>query len=675
MSLFAPLALLGLATLAIPVLLHLIQREKRTLVEFPSLMFLRRVPYHSVRRRRIRNWLLLALRLLALALIVGAFARPFIRQADATTAAAGGRDVVVLLDRSFSMGYTGTWARAQAAARQTLQELGPDDRASLVLFSDEAETVSRSSSDRALLVAAVDAAMPDAGATRYGSAIKLAGSLLAQSPLLRREVVLISDFQRAGWEPDQTLRFASGTTLRTLSVRADSVTDLAATPVTLQREMFSGRERVVVSGGLINRGAQAVHDVPLQLEIDGRVVQTVPVSADPYGAVSATFAPLTLAGPLARGSVRVPADALTRDDVFHFALSPSAPLPVTLVTRAGASRDDTFYLTRALSIGDRPRFDVTPYAGEDVSAEALRGARVVLVSDTAVSAGSAARLARFVSQGGGLIVLLGPRSTWPENEDGLLGGRIGPEVDRTRGLHATLTRLEYGHVVFEPFRAPRSGDFSSAHIYGYRSFETAADAAVLARFDDGAAALIESKTGAGRVLVWSSSLDLGWSDLPLKPVFLPFLHRLVSYTANYREQPSSLTIGQVLELSPRAQEQARVVVTPAGARLTVDPASAALTLREQGFYDLRASQDANRPLQLVASNVDLQESDLTPVDPQEIVAAVAGGAPSAIAGGADTPSDESFERAQRLWWFILFAGILLLTVETWLAQRVSRAAR
>ena len=76
MSFLTPLFLVGLAGLAIPVILHLIQKERKNVVQFPSLMFLRRIPYQSVRRRRIRHWLLLFMRLAALALIVLAFARP-----------------------------------------------------------------------------------------------------------------------------------------------------------------------------------------------------------------------------------------------------------------------------------------------------------------------------------------------------------------------------------------------------------------------------------------------------------------------------------------------------------------------------------------------------------------------------------------------------------------------
>src|SRR5450759_2315938 len=87
MGFVAPLVLVALGALAIPVLIHLIQRERKRVVEFPSLMFLRKIPYQSVRRRRIRDWLLLLMRLAALALIVTAFARPFFRRSELAAAA------------------------------------------------------------------------------------------------------------------------------------------------------------------------------------------------------------------------------------------------------------------------------------------------------------------------------------------------------------------------------------------------------------------------------------------------------------------------------------------------------------------------------------------------------------------------------------------------------------
>src|SRR6185436_3492060 len=112
MSFLAPLFFLGLGAIAVPILVHLIQRERKRVIEFPSLMFIQRIPYQSVRRRRIRHWFLLLMRAAAIALIVLAFARPFMRQsAAAAVAAAGNREVVVLLDRSASMGSGDNWQK------------------------------------------------------------------------------------------------------------------------------------------------------------------------------------------------------------------------------------------------------------------------------------------------------------------------------------------------------------------------------------------------------------------------------------------------------------------------------------------------------------------------------------------------------------------------------------
>src|SRR5690242_2572605 len=140
MSFLTPLFFAGLATLAIPVLVHLIQRERKRVIEFPSLMFVRRIPYQSVRRRRIRHWALLLLRAAAIALIVLAFARPFWPQsATAAAATAGAREIVVLLDQSASMGYGDHFRRAQDAARAAVRGLAAGDRATLVLFAKNAE--------------------------------------------------------------------------------------------------------------------------------------------------------------------------------------------------------------------------------------------------------------------------------------------------------------------------------------------------------------------------------------------------------------------------------------------------------------------------------------------------------------------------------------------------------
>ena len=466
MTFLTPLFLVGLGALAIPVLIHLIQREKKRVVEFPSLMFVRRIPYQSVRRRRIRHWALLLLRAAAIALIVAAFARPFLHQNGVAAAVGGGaREVVVLLDQSASMGYGDHWDRAREAARAAVRGLGTDDRATLVLFSRNAEENMRATSDRSRLEAAINAARVGSDATRYGPALKLAESILARSPLKRREVVLISDFQKTGWSGSEEVRFPEGMTISAVSVASPNTANLAVPSVTFARASFSGQERITVTAGLSNKGDAPLKDVPVLLTIDGHEIQTERAAVAAHASGSVTFTQFTLAGPNVRGSVRAGSDPLPADNGFYFVLTPSAPVSL-MVVDSGDRSDASLFLSKALSIGTTPAFQVDSTPAMRLTPAALDKHAVVILNDTVFppAAGGGA-LRKFVERGGGLLVVMGDHSSWPQGEADLLPGRLGATVDRTTGRSGSLGYLDYSHPVFEVFKAPRSGDFSAAHVF------------------------------------------------------------------------------------------------------------------------------------------------------------------------------------------------------------------
>jgi hypothetical protein len=699
-SFLTPLFLLALGALAVPVLIHLTQKERKHVVAFPSLMFLRKIPYESVQRRRIRDALLLLLRLAALALIVAAFARPFLRGSELAAAPGGARDIVVLFDRSYSMGYGDTWSRAQRAADQALASATPADRISVVMFADVAEVILRSTPDRSRAVADINAAQPGAGSTKFGPALKLASSLLAESLLPRKEVIVVSDFQRGGWLPDDTLRMPGGTQVTPVVVEGAQGLNLAVTPVALLRTTEGGQERITVTAGVLNRSATPATNVPIHLEIDARPVQDLQISAAANASASVTFAPLTITNANTKASVRLgtagqSVDALERDNVFHFVVTPAAPVPVLVVSQGRA--DQNLYLSRALAIGEQPRFNTSMQSPEALAGDAMNKARLVILNDVPIGETAAAKLVTFVEGGGGLLIAAGSRASWPAARSQWLPVSIGPPVDRTRGAAARLSGMDYGHAVFEPFRAPRSGDFSTSRFYSYRGLSAAKDATVLARFDTGEPALVERAAGRGRVVVFASTLDLTWNDLALKPMFLPFVHQLGRHLSGFKEQPAWLTIGQVLDVDAAeiaagatsgAQSRAaagRTVLTPGGQRRDLvagassapgaPGAASALELNEQGFYEIRgAGRDAG-PVIVAASNVSLGESNLERMDPKELVSAVTGGNATGSTSGQDVLPDEAQELAQRVWWYLLFAGILLLIAESALAHRLSRATR
>src|SRR4051812_19555678 len=429
MAFLTPFFLVGLGAIAIPVLIHLIQREKKHVVEFPSLMFVRRIPYQSVRRRRIRHWALLLMRAAAIALIVAAFARPFLpASAAASLAATGGsREVVILLDQSASMGYGDRWQRARDEAGKVIDSIGAADKATLVLFSRNAEENIRATSDRGRLQAALRAASLTAAGTRFGPALKLAESILTRSTLQRREAVLISDFQKTGWTGSEDVHFPEGMTLTPVSVATETVGNLAVPSVTFARSSFSNQERVTVTAGVANRSATASTNVPVSLEIDGHVIETLPINVGANASTSVSFSPFTLASPSVHGVVRAGSDPMPVDNSFDFILTPSQSVSILVVD---GGDNTSFYLSKALAIGNTPTFNVEVVASGRVTPQMLERRAAVVVNDAALPAALAGgALRRYIEGGGGLLVAVGEHTNWPANDAEILPGQLGQVVD------------------------------------------------------------------------------------------------------------------------------------------------------------------------------------------------------------------------------------------------------
>lgn len=680
MSFLAPLFFVGLAALAVPVLVHLIQRERKRVVEFPSLMFVQKIPYQSVRRRRIRHWFLLLMRAAAMALLIAAFARPFFEGGAAASIAASAvsREVVILLDQSASMGYGDHWQRARDAASGVIRSLGASDKATLVLFARNAEENIRATADRGRLEAALNAAKPTSGATRYGPALKLAESILARSTLQRKEAVLISDFQRSGWTGSEDVHFGEGMTLTPVSIASDNVANLAVPSVSFARSSFSNQERITVTAGIANRSATAAQNVPVVLEIGGHTIETTATNVPPNASSSVTFQAFTLSDPSVHGVVKAGSDALPADNTFDFVMTPSQTVSV-LVIDGGAGASSTFYLTKALAIGSAPAFQLETVPAARVTPQMLDRRSVVVLNDSILPPGLAGGvLKRYVERGGGLLIVFGERTTWPSTEADLLPGALGRVVDRTDGRGATIGFRDNSHPVFEIFKAPRSGDFSAPRILRYRLLEPGPNDRVLARYDDAAVVAAEKRLGTGRVIVWTMPLDDSWSDLALKPVYLPLVHQLVRYLSQYEQVSYWSTVGQVVDLSALLKSRAdRVVVTPEGARVRV-PANEAgiLELNEHGVYEVRAASSASARPDRIAVNLDAAESDLAAIDPAELVAAVTGRATAVSGSQPEAPSEltpEESEKRQSLWWYLLAAGLMLLAAEMVVANQLSRS--
>jgi hypothetical protein len=292
----------------------------------------------------------------------------------------------------------------------------------------------------------------------------------------------------------------------------------------------------------------------------------------------------------------------------------------------------------------------------------------------------------YVQNGGGLLVALGDRAAprdRPSYAADLLPATADAPIDRSGDRGGTLGYIDRSHPIFELFSAPRSGDFSTPRFFRYRSVTPAPGDEQLARYDDGHIALLERKVGRGRVLVWTSSFDGIWNDLPLQPVFLPVAHQMAKYAAAYADERPWSVVGQVANLpsifrdstgpADAASKADYVVVAPSGERTRLDGAAKrSVELAEQGFYELQRAGSRGEP-RVVAVNVDLAESDLTAVEPELLTGAmVARAGTDSVSSAAEAATPADLERRQGFWWYLLAAVLLLLAGETLLSNQMSR---
>jgi hypothetical protein len=649
-------------------------------------MFLRQIQQSSLRQRRIRHWSLLALRAAALALLVIAFARPLLR-GDAIAADRGptGREVVILLDDSWSMGFEDRFARGVAAAADRIAKLGPSDTATLIVFSDRARVEAAATSDTERLTQILEQLAIEPHGTRYAPALKLARKAVLDSRLPAHEVVLITDFQRVGWERGEDLRLPPGTELSTVDLssgaKSTPPSNLAVAGLLLDRTLESDRERVVAQARVTRRGGEGEVHASLALELGGRELGRRDVRLGPEASELVSFEPFSLPAGISRGRLVLEGDALATDNQFFFVLSRAQALPVVLIDDGkSASGASGFYVEQALRLGREPLIDVRRRSPSTVGRDDLAQAAVVVVSDVALDAETVRRLQAFVEQGGGLVAALGSKSEGthaalagaglvpaPAGGEGALGADSQPGSRIAR-----IASLDRGYPGLDAFAGPRSGDFGTARFFRHREVQPAQGDRVLARFDDGDPALVERSVGKGRVLVWTSTLDTYWNDFALQPVFLPFVHQVVKSLAGFRPPATSQTVGDVVDLQSLPElsggEGELRATDPKGEDA---PVTGVLDLDQQGFYSVsRGGKEAA----VLAANVDVRESDLTALDVEELTAAVAptGNAAATPQNAAElTPRER--EAAQGLWRYLVLAVLLLLVAEVFVANRLSAA--
>lgn len=666
-----PAFLAGVAALAIPIWVHLRHRDKDKPYRFPSFMFLEQLPIRTSARQRVTDWPLLLLRALAVALLVLAFARPVFTERAALGTDNRTKAVIIALDRSLSMSHSAVWPAALDSARAVVRALGTRDRVGLVFFDDAAEIAQRLGDDKSAALGVIASAKPTKRGTRFAPAIRTARQMLLDAPYAAAEIVVISDLQRAGTSGVAGLDLPSGVTLRAIAVAPPTRANSAVRAVEARRMSEGGRSMLAVKARVLSHELGNARTMKATLTLGGRAAGEQAATLSPDGETVITFAPVAAPEGAVDGVVTLEADALTADDAFAFVVPREDVLRVAMVVPDDAMNDEMLFFERAVAIGRAPEVKLERVRASAVNAAMLQTHGVVLYWDTAPTESSIDALTAFLTNGGGVIQVAGRRTAARGTTLSLLPAKASGSADRLADRGASLRDLHFEHQLFAPFRETQDA-FAATRVLRYPRLDAPPKADVLARFDDGLPAVLERTIGAGHVIVSAVPFDAQSGDLPLQPAFLPLVRQLLLHTSGRDAVPLWRTTAESWALPDSLKDP--VVRAPDGSLLRPkgDSLGKAVPLTDAGLYAAFAGSVTGAPEALAAVNVPPNESDLTPIDPKELLLGVRSSAPSA-ASTAAAPTPTELERRQSWWRLLLIIVAVALIGETFMATRGWRA--
>jgi hypothetical protein len=698
-----PWLLWGLLAAAIPVAIHLINRQRAPIVRFAALEHLLMSDKRLAQRLKLRQLLVLALRVSLLAVLALALAKPSLTETSALTIERSGPGAVTLIiDDSLSMNARAPESDntllelAVSAAEEVVERGGAQTSFALVAAGAPARLLTPAATfDRPTIARALASLTPGARSADMHGALREAERVLADTGQTNRRVVIIGDHAAHAWrDMKRPWALDDPPDVERIDVRQGAlVANLAVTGVDVRPALDLGTDQLRVWVRVANHSVDAVTTTVTVTLGAGTAKAAVDVPARGAGEVT-----LNLTRPdsdVPTGLVALPTDALVEDNQWPFGLGDGEAIRVGLVNGAPhdvAALDEVFFLRAALdAIGPGAPIRTTMLDVARLDPERLGHLDVVILANPgSVSSPSLAALQGFTRQGGGLFITAGDRLTSDTSralEELLpipLRGhkQVADPRDPNAALSALhITDFDLEHPVTALFASVDDVSLLKARTYRVALLDpTGRRARVLASFTGGLPALVEGQFGEGRTMLWTTTVDRDWSDLPLRTSFVPLIHQIVTHLGRRGDgrDSANITIGDSVKVPLPAGRGGLVLHRPDGAEVMLEaPDEEALAgirtitvgdIDVLGRYTLRRRGGGQESIRFTA-HPDPLESDLTPVVP-EVVDALLGRDGSTSQAPSQVSDMTTTETARHPLWPYLLLGLFgLLASEAWFVLR------
>lgn len=636
MQFLSPWMLWGMLAVAAPILIHFWQRRQVVPLPFSTLKYLRVVAARTSRSAKLENLLLLLLRCLIFALLVLAASRPVVsKKALRLLGGNAQRTVVLIVDRSMSMGYrNGERTRLDVAREQALavlDSLRPGDEAAVLAADTGAQgLVAQPTLDRGVAHRALGGVQGSEDATNFSAALVTARKIFAGSAKPVHEVYLFTDDQEGAWKFDPTVVFNDDWKKAEVSlvvVRPDeaAAVNAAVTGVKITSPLVTEGGRVNGVATVRNFSPAPLHDL-LQITIGGTQVASLPVEGAANNATDVSFEfqmPANVGGHSARGVAKLQGDNLPADDRFFFTV-PIHQAPRVVVVEGQNSGPERihsgYYLRRALAAG-LPDAAETPALPVGALEDApLSGYSAVFLADPPRLSDRAAVKLDNYAKGGGTVVLMPGDSTDVS------------AMARVEFLPATALRkreLPIGRLSSEivdpgnPLFANTWGPGTPFPPLPQRKlieWKSRANLQMLVTAGGTEGFVMACDDGAGKIYIVNASPDRAWGDFPLSPAFLPLVQQIALQSSERGLGGKGYVVGQPVPAGPTLpRDQVLTITAPDASTQSVQLGEKALLLEhatQSGFYQVGTSADP--ALLTFETNVDGRESDLTPMAEGEL---------------------------------------------------------
>jgi hypothetical protein len=662
-----PWFLAGVAAVGLPIYVHLLRQYRQKPVPFSSLMFFERRTQSSIKHRRLKYLLLFALRCAFIALLVLAFARPYIHSSAATNTN-GGRTIVFAIDNSFSMRQDDRFTRAKDAAREEIRKMREIDRGQIVTFGGPAKLLTDMTPDRQVLLGALASLEPGDDTSSYAEISRVLRST-AESLKTDIEAQVFTDDQKSSLPAAfSDLKLDDGTKLIVHTSTDKVVPNWTVENVDAPRRVFDTRKvRTVATVAGFNT-TDATRKVTLVA--NGKTVESKDLKVPANGRATVEFLTLDVPYGLTKCEVRIDsADAFPQDDHWLFSVERADPKPALLVHAEGDTASP-LYLKTALESATDAAFTLDSQAPNQAANATLSKFAFVILSDPgSIPAKLEESLQSYVQAGGSVLIALGHNAT-PGRQVPVAGipimaiHTIAPDTEAVQ----SVAKIDSSYPAFS--HAP---NWDSVEIFQYVKLQAppnSPDVRIAATMANGLPLLIDRKVGEGHVVIFASAFDNVGNNLPLQPVWLPFLEQTTHELGGVGTARGNYKVGSYIDLRTVKEKNVPVeIIGPGDKRLlTLSESAKAATFQfpSEGFFDIRRASGRE---ELAAVNPDRRESDFTLVPAETLELWKNTGIASKTEVGSTTSQVNKRDDNAELWWWVLALLAMLAVAESVLGNR------